>query len=164
MKPYHRYTSSPSWSPITPILFQGFSGEIRYTRIYWNPKSRRIQANRLAFRYTCPECLPSLSPFLSRMPISNPVLSLSLIPNMPFAAFLEDEEEEQCFIIHLHKTLPRVESKMQTGKLAKHTLPFEGKNTFMLKVECVGESSKCLLCSRVFFPEISSFFQGEWFD
>lgn len=83
---------------------------------------------------------------------------------MPFAASLEDEEEEQWFIIHLHKTLPRVGSKMQTGELAKHTVHFERKNTFKLMVECVGESSKYFLCSQVFFPEISSFFQGEWFD
>lgn len=52
---------------------------------------------------------------------------------------------------------------MQTGELAKHTVHFEHKNTFTLK-ECVGESSGHFLCSQVFFPEISSFFQGEWFD
>lgn len=53
----------------------------------------------------------------------------------------------------LAQTLPGSDQKMQTGELAKHTVHFEHKNTFTLKVECVGENIKYFLCSQVFFQK-----------
>lgn len=151
-----------------PFCFRALLGEIRYTRIYWNPKSRRIQANRLAFGYTSPEYLPSLSSFLSLVLAacgfcanfqSCPVITT--IPNMQLLHW-RMRRRRQWFIIHCIRPQGRI--KDANWWISQAQLHFERKNTFTLKVECVGESSKYFSVSGIFFPEISSFFQGEWFD
>ena len=58
---------------------------------------------------------------------------------------VETEEEEQGFIKHLDKNMPRLRSKMQTCALAKHVIHLKTKSPYV--EGGVGEGSKCLLCS-----------------